>query len=287
MKVGVFTVGLPDLTPEEAVRELAGVGYDGVEWRMTNVPEALKTEPPSFWGNNLCTLEPTEGDARRGRVQAERAGLAVAGLGTYIRVGDLVTTERMMRLAGMAGAPWVRVGVGTTGDGSYAGTFDVAKDFLAVAEALAGEYGVKALVEIHHGTICPSASLAHRLVSGFDPDRVGVIFDPGNMVHEGFEDYRIGLELLGPYLAHVHLKNAAFERPEGGGVWKPRWAPLEDGVVDFEVLFAALRGIGYDGWLVVEDFSAVRPSRETLRHNLRLVRGLIGEDRVSGDARRG
>jgi len=287
MKVGVFTVGLPDLTPERAVRELRSAGYDGVEWRMIHVPEALKTEPPSFWGNNLCTLEPTEEEARRGRVLAEGAGLAVAGLGTYIGVGDLGTTERMMRLAGIAGAPWVRVGAGKPNDGSYVQTFDAAKDFLAGAETLAGEYGVKALVEIHHGTICPSASLAHRLVSGFDPGRVGVIFDPGNMVYEGFEDYRIGLELLGPYLAHVHLKNAAFERPEGGGAWKPRWAPLEDGVVDLVVLFEALRGVGYDGWLVVEDFSAVRPSTEGLRHNLRVVRDLVGEAGGSGAGGRG
>jgi sugar phosphate isomerase/epimerase len=155
--------------------------------------------------------------------------------------------------------------------------FESAKGFLGLVEALSGEYGVKALVEIHHGTICPSASLAHRLVSGFDPGRVGVIFDPGNMVHEGFEDYRIGLELLGPHLAHVHLKNAAYERPEGGGLWKPRWTPLEDGVVDFGGLLDALGGVGYDGWLVVEDFSAVRPSREALRHNLGLIRGLIGQ----------
>jgi len=94
------------------------------------------------------------------------------------------------------------------------------------------------------------------------------------MVFEGFEDYRIGTELLGPYLAHVHLKNAAFDRPEGGGTWRPRWAPLEDGVVDFERLFEALRLAGYDGWLVMEDFSAARPSREALRHNLEFVRGL-------------
>jgi hypothetical protein len=46
------------------------------------------------------------------------------------------------------------------------------------------------------------------------------------MAKEGFEDRRIGAELLGPYLAHVHLKNAAFERPEEGGVWKSRWALL-------------------------------------------------------------
>jgi len=94
------------------------------------------------------------------------------------------------------------------------------------------------------------------------------------MVFEGFEDYRIGTELLGPYLAHVHLKNAAFDRPEGGGTWRPSWAPLEDGVVDFERLFEALRLSGYDGWLVMEDFSAARPSRESLRHNLEFVRGL-------------
>jgi sugar phosphate isomerase/epimerase len=30
MKVGVFTVALLDLTPEEAVRETKDAGYDGV-----------------------------------------------------------------------------------------------------------------------------------------------------------------------------------------------------------------------------------------------------------------
>jgi sugar phosphate isomerase/epimerase len=131
---------------------------------------------------------------------------------------------------------------------------------------------VKAVVEIHHGTICPSASLTHRLVSGLDPELVGVIFDPGNMAREGFEDYRIGFELLGPYLAHVHLKNAAFEPPEADGVWQHRWTPLEDGVVDFGSLFEALNASGYGGWFVVEDFSAAHPTRETLEHNLRFVR---------------
>jgi sugar phosphate isomerase/epimerase len=99
-----------------------------------------------------------------------------------------------------------------------------------------------------------------------------VIFDPGNMAREGFEDYRIGVELLGPYLAHVHLKNAAFEPPEDDGVWQPRWTPLADGVVDFDLLFEALDTSGYDGWFVIEDFSAARPTREALEHNLQFVR---------------
>jgi sugar phosphate isomerase/epimerase len=285
MKLGLFTVGIPDLTPEEGAQALKETGYDGVEWRVTHVPEEFRNEEPSFWRNNLCTFEPRVEEAERARRISEEAGLEIVGLGTYLGVGDLGATENAMSFARTAGAPQLRVGVARMGDQTaYGELFELTRNYLARVEGLSQEYGVRALVEIHHGTICPSASLVHRLVSGFDPESIGVIFDPGNMVYEGFEDYRIGLELLGPYLAHVHLKNAAYERPEGGGVWQPRWSPLEDGVVDFECLVVALEGVGYDGWLVMEDFSAVRPSRETLRHNLRLIRDLLG--RVSTSNRR-
>jgi sugar phosphate isomerase/epimerase len=180
-----------------------------------------------------------------------------------------------MHFAQVAGATQIRVGAGSSQGAPYAGRFAAAKAFLAEVEPLALRYGIRALVEIHHGTVCPSASLAHRLVSHFDPQAVGVIYDPGNMAREGLEDYRLGIELLGPYLAHVHLKNAAFTRPEGGGVWTARWAPLEDGVVDFPQVLAALQAVGYDGWLSVEDFSAARPSREALRHNIAFIRDAI------------
>jgi sugar phosphate isomerase/epimerase len=95
------------------------------------------------------------------------------------------------------------------------------------------------------------------------------------MVYEGFEDYRIGLELLGPYLAHVHVKNAAFTRPEGGGVWTARAAPIEDGVVNFEALLTAFRDAGYDGWLSFEDFSLARPSRAALRFDKAFIDDLL------------
>jgi sugar phosphate isomerase/epimerase len=272
MKVGVFTVSLPDLTPDEAVREIKDAGYDGVEWRVTHVPEELRSDESSFWGNNLCTLEPTVEEARRARRLSEEAGLEIPGLGTYVALGDLEAAHEAMRFAVTAGVPQVRVGAGAPDGRPYEELFDAAREFLVGVEDLARSHGVKALIEIHHKTICPSASLAQRLVSSFDPGLVGVILDPGNMAQEGFEDYRIGAELLGPYLAHVHIKNSAFERPAGGGVWEPRWAPLEDGVVDFGQVFEALEHVGYDGWLVMEDFSGVRPSREALKFNLEFLR---------------
>jgi sugar phosphate isomerase/epimerase len=202
-------------------------------------------------------------------------GLEIPNLGTYIRVGDLETVEQAMHFAQIAGAPQIRVGVGSfspTAGTDYASAFAKAQRFLARVQRLAVRYGIRALVEIHHQTICPSASLAHRLVSEFDPTAIGVIYDPGNMVHEGFENYRLGIELLGPYLAHVHVKNGAYARPASGGVWIPRWAPLEDGVVDLVALFSALHDRGYTGWLSVEDFSQVRASAAALQHNLRLIR---------------
>ena len=275
MKYAVFTVMLPDLTPEEAVAELAQAGYDGVEWRVTRTPPELLQEAPSFWRNNRCTLSPTPEDAQWARSLAAGAGLAVPNLGTYLQVGDLPAVEESMRFAQAAGAPSVRVGVARPEPGKrYQELYAATVHYLTGVESLARRHGVKALIEIHHGTIAPSASLAHRLVCHFDPAWIGVIHDAGNMVHEGYEDYRTGLELLGPYLGHVHAKNAAFQRPPEGGVWRSRWAPLNDGVVDFPALWAALHSVGYDGWVTVEDFSQAHPSREALRVNLDFLRQL-------------
>jgi sugar phosphate isomerase/epimerase len=233
----------------------------------------VRHEPPSFWGNNLCTLAPMAEDAQRGRTLAADAGLAIPNLGTYIAMGDLPAVESAMQLAVIAGAPSVRVGVARNDQpGDVHALLAQSRAFLEKVEALSRRHHIKALIEIHHGTISASASAARRLVDGLDPACIGVIHDCGNMVFEGYEDYRRGLETLGAYLAHVHVKNAAYDRPAAGGVWRARWAPLQDGVVDFTALFAALRGVGYDGWVVVEDFSQAYDSRTALRENLAFLR---------------
>lgn len=271
-KLSVFTVMLPDMAPEQAAVALKQAGYAGVEWRIKSIPESQKNDPPSFWGNNLCTFAPTTADAERAKAICQAHGLAIPGLGTYIDVGDMAAVEQALAFARICGAGQVRVGSGAwPAAGSYAAAFANAQAFLGQAQALAKQYGIKVVIEIHHRTITPSAALAHRLVSAFDPDYVGVIHDAGNMVYEGFEEYRLGLELLGPYLAHVHLKNAAWQRPSAGGIWRGTWAPLEDGVVDWPALFAALRAVGYTGWLGLEDFSQQRPSAEALIYNYQFV----------------
>ena len=279
MKIAVFTVSLPEWTPEEAVRNLAELGYEGVEWRIADDPPRAT---PGFWQGNRCTfpLSTFVEDAPRIRALTEAAGLTISAIASYVQAPDLENVERVFRGSAVLGAPMARIQVphydGQTG---YVELWERARrDYWEVAR-LAHTHGVKALVEIHHETIVPSASATRRFLDGLDPASVGAIYDPGNMVWEGHEQYRLGLETLGPYLAHVHAKNSGWRqsgrRADGSLAWQAEWAPLDAGIVDLRDLFAALRAVGYDDWISVEDFTTDPPLSERVRKNLEYLRSSL------------
>jgi sugar phosphate isomerase/epimerase len=279
MKLAVFTVSLPEWTPEEAVRNLAELGYNGVEWRVTDdVPFAT----PGFWRGNRCTLPLSSfvEDAPRIRTLTEDAGLAIAPVASYVQASDRENVERVLRGTAALGAPAARIQVPHY-DGSVSSIplWEQARRDYREVEKIARANGVKALVEIHLESLVPSASAARRFLDGFDSEAVGVIYDPGNMVWEGHEQYRFGLETLGPYLAHVHAKNSAWrqtgQRSDGSAAWSATWAPLDAGIVDLPQLFATLRQVGYDGWISVEDFTTERPLADRVRENLRYLRASL------------
>jgi sugar phosphate isomerase/epimerase len=89
-------------------------------------------------------------------------------------------------------------------------------------------------------------------------------------VHEGYENFRLGLELLGPYLAHVHVKNAAWaptgEEKDGILLWESNWSPIDEGIVNWKQLLGDLKAVGYDGYLGIEDFSGQYGSQEMLNN---------------------
>jgi len=276
MKFAVFSVSLPEWTPEEAVKNLAELGYDGVEWRIADDPPRATL---GFWQGNRCTfpLSSFVEDAPHIRALTDAAGLAIPAIASYVQAADVENVERVFRGAAALGAPMARIQVprydGQTG---YVELWERARrDYEEVAR-LARAQGVKALVEIHHETIVPSANATRRFLDGFDPDSVGAIYDPGNMVWEGHEQYRLGLETLGPYLAHVHAKNSAWRqtgrRADGSLAWQAEWASLNAGIVDLRDLFATLRTVGYDSWISVEDFTTEPPLSERVRDNLRYLR---------------
>jgi sugar phosphate isomerase/epimerase len=260
--LGICSVSLFDHTPDQAIATAVAAGYGGIEWRVTDAGAGAGTDR---FTDNRCTLAPDEVAGAVAR--CADAGLTVIGLDTYVDSGDRDGAERALALAAATGVPWIRFRAPWRDGTPIQQAFDAASAFVADLERRALAHGVRALLELHQRTICPSASLAHRLLSGADPGAVGVLYDAGNLAIEGYEDHRTALELLGPHLAGVHLKNVAFDRPGGGGVWQPRWSPLDDGVVDVAGLLAALDAVGFGGWISLEDFSDDRTPADTAHHN--------------------
>lgn len=271
MKLSVFTVATPDLQPEQLAKAAADAGIEGIEWRFKEIPAGAEEEKPSFWRHNQCSMDPggTEQDWLRFKHAAELHGRQSIAVVPYLTCGDLAETEKVMKAAKLVGASFIRAGIPAYNrSANYNELYEQAVKYLLEVEELAAAYDVKALVETHHNTIAPSAGLAYRLVSHCSPQHVGVLYDPGNMVHEGYENYRMGLELLGPYLAHVHVKNGGYRKqPSEDGTeatWSGEWTPLAQGAVPWRQVIRDLKSVGYDGYFGIEDFSGTYGSTEML-----------------------
>jgi sugar phosphate isomerase/epimerase len=284
MRFAVFTASVPEWTPEEAVTELAAQGWDGVEWRVVDQQPA--SGAGGFWRGNKCTWPESsfEEDVPRIKQITERAGLGMPSIGAYANCDKPEAVERLMRGAAALGVPQMRVPVGRPDDDGYNATFERRRAQYREIEALAKQYGVKALVELHHQSLLASASSAARFVAGLDPAYVGVIHDIGNMLREGYEYDAWSLEILGDHLAHVHVKNAAPKpKPVGDANrtdWTWEWAPMRHGVGNLPALFEALAAHGYDSWVSVEDFSSEVPQAERVRDNLAYLKEI--QQRIAG-----
>jgi sugar phosphate isomerase/epimerase len=272
----VNTVMLPECDLEEAAALIRRFGYDGVEWRVSD-PSREPPGLPGYWSGNRCTIDLRKLEEELPRVRAicRAEGLSAPALGSYVGAADTENVRRCMEFARELGCPQIRVRAPMYhGDRPYAELFEEGVRQLEGAADLAKELGVRANIELHAGSICPSASLGHRLVSRFDPQYVGVICDPGNMATEGYENWRLGMELLGPYLAHVHAKNVEWRygTEQAGTIrFNPHWTQLQEGVVAWDEVLKALDRVGYSGWIAMEDFSEMRADRK-LKDDLAYLR---------------
>lgn len=288
MKFSVFTASTPEWTPHEAAKILGDQGWDGIEWRITDQAEA---ETPGFWAGNRATWPLAGLEDRLDEISAvtKGAGLEFSAIGGYARCDDHDNVERMLAATARLGAGRVRVttlplstarGADATSRRSYSELFDQTREHFGWVAGRAAHYGVLALVELHPRTVVSSASAALRLLEGIDPAQVAVIHDAGNQVSEGGEDTTASFQMLGPRLAHVHIKNTRWVSHPGeetgvlaGTVhWAPQHTTLRLGQVDVVGYFRALASVGYDGWITIEDFSSELPLAERTADNLRYLR---------------
>ncbi|MBN1807671.1 MAG: sugar phosphate isomerase/epimerase [Planctomycetes bacterium] len=283
MKHAVFTVILPELDLDETIAEVSKAGYEAIEWRCKDVPEDKKNDPYSYWGNvrNDMSPERVRKDGAEIARKCRDAGLECFSLASYCSVLHADDVKACAEAAAAIGAKGFRVGPPHYGgDINYNELYDMAVKAYETAIGIARPLGLRVLVETHMGNITPSCGLTHRILANFAPEDIGVIYDPGNLVTEGYENYQMGLELLGGYLNHVHVKNQCWKiaetLPDGTDKWTSGNCPLKKGCVDWRRVIKTLKSVGFDGILSVEDFSDT-PWREKLTGNIAYMKAVAAE----------
>ena len=287
MKLGVFSICMPEYGLQESVGLLKDTGFDAVEWRVAEIPEKKPDVIPYdrrywIWNKSTVDIKRIGEIAPDLRGMCDDAGLDITGFTTYLAPDMIPQIIPVLEAARATGVKQVRLFprsyVYDAPQKPYYETFNQTREDIRRLEGLAGEYGVKIVFEIHHDTIFAGASASMRLVEGTDPARIGLIVDPGNMVKEGFENYRKVFEILGPYAAHVHIKNGRIVedgRDEFGSLrWKGSWVPLKEGQADLPRFFREMKTAGYDGTVSLEDFSNEMGTEDKLRYGLEYIREL-------------
>lgn len=242
----------PDYTVEKLAAKSKELGYDGIEWAV-GYKNAL-WDKSKEWHLSSANIEK---EAHKLVDICNKYDLEICSLGTVVDYKEIEQFKRLSEAAVILNCKRLRVIMPRYDISSnyYELYKEVVKNLKSI-QKICKDYKVKALLEIHMGTITPSASSAICIVEKFDPDYIGVIYDPGNMVHEGYERWKMGMEILGKYLAHVHVKNYGwfFKEVNGEKKWVCEPTSLKDGIADYKEIMKDLKNIGYDGWISFEDF---------------------------------
>jgi sugar phosphate isomerase/epimerase len=253
----------------EVFRYAKEVGYDGVE------------VAPFTLAESVALL--SDDDRNRIRREAEDAGVAIVGLhwllvspkGLYITHPDRAIREKTERyfvdlvhccadLGGdrmILGSPRQRSlleGV------SYEQAWGYARECLRNIAPAAEDRGVTLCFEAlapAETNFVNTAAEAIRLVQEVDSPNVRIVLDAKAMSSETIPIPEIIRRSRG-WVAHVHANDPNLRGPGFGDL-------------DFRPIAAALRDIGYDGWISVEVFDFKVDPRETATRSLAYLRDVF------------
>ena len=252
MKLGMSYGTVRHLGFAAALERTRQAGYTGLEMDGGETYGGGKAKPIPD-----ADLPPILAKAKQLGQAARDAGLEVVG--TVFPYFSMITIhgqefENYFRIAAALGSPSLRVfGMSCSGEKDFWQRHADNVRELETIVALAEKTGVRALLELHDGTMNESASWAWLLCRHFDPRHIGVIHDPENMVRSGKENWQRGIEMLGPYLAYFHFKDMAFVQNAETHAWQRQPVPLGQGLVDWETILRTVKTCCPDAYFVSEN----------------------------------
>lgn len=210
------------LPPGQLAETLAHMGADGAELVVRDGQTVTPAAPAGL---------------RSAATELTRHGLQLGVVTTDLVEPD-TTADTILGICADLGVPLVRLGWWRYDPAAgYHRTAERARRDLAGLAGLGRRHGVRLALQVHHGTIHPSAAHALRLT-----EELAIYLDPGNQAMEGSEQLPLSLDLLGDRVACVGVKNATWH--ETGLAWQPLTA---GGVVNWNATLGTLRTWGYAG----------------------------------------
>lgn len=231
------TMGTPGLDLRQSLELFARLGFEGAEIRSA--------KDGCFNGQTAGTEELD--DARRAIADT---GVAIVCLTPYYndfrdagRERTMAGMRRSIELAWALDCPLVRAKGNPDPEGVpreelIAQTVDGLRELGDIA----AEHGVCLGIETHGGTISYTAAETRELVERIDHPNVGVILDYPWIWRAKAESPADAVELLAPYLVHVHVKG--WVRTEKGA----DSALIGEDEVPWPEVVAALEAAEYGGW---------------------------------------
>ncbi len=236
LKVAIFSKHLRFLEGASLAEGAATLGFDGIDLAVRRGGHV----EPDHVARDLPPL-----------VSLIRAhGLQVPMLTTDIVFADTPYAEDIMRTMAGLGIRYYR-----WGGLKYNGTEPIAQQLAQMRPgvgklaALNARYKVTAMYHTHSGVGLVGASIwdLHKLLEGFDPERVGVNYDVGHATVEGglggwINSFRISQ----PYLRGIAVKDFYWQK-DARGQWRVAWQPIGRGMVHFSQFFGMVAGSGFAG----------------------------------------
>jgi sugar phosphate isomerase/epimerase len=251
MKLAFSTNAFKRYSLEDSVREIAKIGYEGVEI-LCDVPHAY---PPSFGDHQARSLKNT----------LSSCNMQISNLNafTLYAVGDVYHpswieedkharevrmqhTTDCIRLAKKIGAKHISTEPGgpapPSADPRYLQKIFLAG--LARVAKVAEEEGVQVLVEPEPGLLIENSRQFKGFMKNINSDHIGLNFDIGHFYCVNEDPEKLVHE-LSDYIGHFHLADIAGSRVHNHLI-------PGRGSIDFRPVLDAMDDIGYDGFVTVE-----------------------------------
>lgn len=242
--------------PEKVLREVAVAGYEGVEGLPSNSPEQLV---------QMATLA-----AKYNLHIVNAAGPSPEEKINYnITLGNNAAEIPSCGRASFGGA--------NPSDEDFKKAADSIKDIIAYAH----KYHIKPFHHAHLGTMIETVKDAEKLLTA--APGLYLLFDTGHILAAGSNPIK-AFDKLGDRIGHVHLKDFVAEDPKTWKHGKSKW--MQDGRfeelgkgnmgLDVKAVLKKLEGVGYDGWISVEQDQATHHTpAETAKVNMEYLKSLI------------